>query len=540
MRFAPRALALITMLALALTGCSATPDSEINNPGGQGGEGGGNSTMTVAEQYSGNSTGPERLATPWFNSGNLSQTLTFRALFKPVSTDLQDVEPDLAESHELSADGKTLTVKLKDGLKWSDGQPITGDDVAWSLSTVLRVSQVNAIYTGAFKQIEGADAIKPEAAGLLSGVSVDGQTVTIRLQNPVSNLLPVLGQFMILPKHKLEAVDPLKMHTDAFWEQPVTSNMFKVDELSVGQFMTLGLNEHYEGKKPSITTINITGSADPISDAQSGRIDYFFSNSADQVAGMKDVSTFDSHPVEVLFYRYLIFNLSDPAGPFADPRTREALRYGIDIAGLTSSLYPDLGTVINSGVPEGFDGHDSTLPKPTYDPERAKQMLTEAGFDFTKEVRLRYYYGDQTSINFMTAVAQQLQQLGMKVNVLKFQGDATTELYENRAYEIALKGLSSFGFNEWYGEYTNSTFVKIIGEQPEIAAANAKLSQATDEAGQQAALRELQQLEQQKQLKLPMLRLNYVVYTSQRLQGPKDFANPLYNYDIKFADWTIQ
>jgi peptide/nickel transport system substrate-binding protein len=131
--------------------------------------------------------------------------------------------------------------------------------------------------------------------------------------------------------------------------------------------------------------------------------------------------------------------------------------------------------------------------------------------------------------------------LGIKVEVLKFQGDATTELYTTRQYDLALKGLSAFNVSEWYSEYSNTaTFEKIIGAQPKFAELNAQLSQAGSRRDTQNALMALQALEQQTMLKFPIHSLKQYVFVSSRISTANlKWGNPLYIYNNNFANWTV-
>ncbi len=498
-------------------------------------------TLTAAVSNSGGSdnTALEQLPTPWFNSGMLSQYLTYRGLFV-ADPDLTTVHPDLAEKSELSSDKLTLTITLKDGLKWSDGEPLTTDDVIWSMNTILKAAQANAIYINAFRQIEGADKVKAGSDVTITGLSASGNVITMKLSVPVGDMVPVLAQFMILPKHSLEKSDPLKMDKDPFWQKPVTSGMFKMGQLSPGNFYTLVPNSNYEGQKPHIKQVNVVGTADPVSDAKAGKIDTFYSSEIDVIQGMEKLKNFTSNPVEVLYYRYFIFNITEPDSPFKDIKSRQALTYAIDLKSLVPSLYPKIGVVINSGVPAGSPDHDSSIPDYTYNPDKAKSLLKAANFDFSQKVRLRYYYTDQTSINFMTAVAQQLADLGMQTDVQVFTGDATTALYTTKKWDVALKGLSAFGISEWYAELSNTpTFGQIIGPQPEFAELNKQLAEASEPSQIKSILMQLQKLAQQKLLKLPLYTLEQYVFMAKRVHGTGKFGNPLYLYDNKFVDWTL-
>lgn len=495
-------------------------------------------SITVAE-VTGGGPGVNQIPYPWTNSGSISHHVMFRPLFK-AQANLTTVGPNLASKYTISKDGKTIKVTLKSGLKWSDGQPLTTADVVWSINQSRRVATINAIYTNAFSQIVGSEDVLATNNASMSGISVSGDVITFTLKNPSNIFIPVLGQFMILPKHSLEKVDPLKIATDNYWKDPVVSGPFKVGTFSQGNFITLVPNANYEGTKPKITEINIITSADLVSDAKAGKLDYFTSNDPNTIKAMANVSTFTSNPIDVIFYRYFVFNLSEKDGLFANVKSREALKYAVDWAKLVPAMYPNQGKVINSGVLVGNAAHLSSIAKYKFDPAKAKALLKEANFDFSKTVRLRHYQSDAPSIAFMTAVAQQLTNVGMKVEMLKFQADATTELYKNRNYEISLKGLSAFNMGEWYAEYSNpNTFANIIGAQPEFAALNAQLGAATTTSVMNATYTALQKLEQQKLLKLPLFQVKQYAFVSKRISGTAKFGNPLYVYDNNFENWSV-
>jgi peptide/nickel transport system substrate-binding protein len=406
------------------------------------------------------------------------------------------------------------------------------------MNSLLRVAKSNAIYVNAFKQIVGSEAVNGTNTVNMSGITTKGNDITISLKAPVNTLIPVLAQFMILPKHVLADEDILKLDTNNYWKNPVVPGPYKVGTFSQGNFITLVPNDKYEGAKPIIKEINIIVSSNLVADAKSGKLDYFTTNDPDTIRAMSAVNTFKSAPLDVLFYRYLVVN---PTGPFSNVKAREALKYAIDWNKLVPAIYGKQGKVINSGVATGMSWHLSSIPKYKFDKTKAAALLKEANFDFSKTIRLRTYNQSQPAVMLiLTAVAQQLTEIGMKVEFLPWTGDATTELWTNRNYELALKGLSAFNVGEWFAEYSNpATFEKLLGAQPKYAALNSQLIQTTTFRDTGKILTELQKLEQQDLYKLPMHFLKQVVFISKNISGtPTKWGNPLYVYQNNIATWS--
>ena len=206
------ALALsVSMLAVILAACGGGGGSTpTGSPAG--GEGtpaaSGDGILKLAVTTGDGSSTDDKIPTPWYNR-TFATNLMFRSLLLADST-LTKTSPDLATC-EVSEDALTYTITMKDGLKWSDGEPLTADDVVWSIETAQKAAQVNPNYATAFFYI--------------SSLTADGNVITMVLNSPYSAMMDVLAQFAILPKHCLENADPLTMESDPFWTQPVTSGM---------------------------------------------------------------------------------------------------------------------------------------------------------------------------------------------------------------------------------------------------------------------------------------------------------------------------
>lgn len=141
----------------------------------------------------------------------------------------------------------------------------------------------------------------------------------------------------------------------------------------------------------------------------------------------------------------------------------------------------------------------------------------------------------------MEAIAYSWEEIGVKVDVAKFQGSSTEELFSIRDYDFSLKALSAFSYEEYYGEYTstNNNFRKVLNAATDFDALVAELAATPDAEGRAEILSELQQLEQALLYKMPLVCFNVFIYvnTGKLDVSQAEFGNPYYNYDNHFATW---
>ena len=529
-------LALTMVFGLVACGTPATPDATdptdavSNNPPATGDTPVEiDNTLYMASLIEGNG---DKISYVWNNIAFLG-SLMYRTLFL-ADTDLVGLNPDLANDYTVSDDGLVYTIDFIGG-KWSDGEDLTLEDVVFSIEANLRVATSNGIYTSAFSKIEGADAWKAGEADGLSGLAVDGNTLTITLSSPHSTLPQVLTQFAILPAHCFEGADLLELHNNEYWSKPVTSGMYTVGEMNPGNYYTLVRNEYYEGTAPKIDKVVVNLVSDIITAAQAGMVDVTNTNSVDIINELNKLDYMTMYPVDILFFRYFICNMEGVDGnenpPMQDVRVRRAILHAIDRETLAESLFPGLAHVSNMGT------------EYEYNPELAKQLLEEAGYDFNHTFRILYYYSDQGSIDFMEAIAYSLGEVGMKVEITQ-SSNGTQDLFQTRDYDVGYKGLSAFDISEWYGEYssTNSNFQNIFGGDTAFDDLILEYAAATTDADKQAVLDELGAKEAELAYKLPLFTIgNNMFINTGRVSLPDDivFGNPWYKTDISYEEWEI-
>ena len=521
------------------------------SPAGQQSSSGGSSESAKEKVFylSGNLTGTgDRVPYVWQDGDGLVPYMLFRTLLMADSK-YESTTPDLAKEWKKSDDGKTYEFTLKDDVKWSDGQALTAADVEFSVRLALKASVINGIFPAAFLKVEGAKDFKEDKADKVSGITVEGNKVTFKLTAPVGNFEQIMAQFYILPKHKLESENPLELNNSKFWNSPVTSGMYKVKEISAGNFIEYDRNENYEKAKPKFDKVVYNYISDPVLALQDGKSYFFTTNKPQEISQLDTVSSLTKKPIDILFYRYFIVNLAGIDGKgnsaLANPKVREAILYAINREELSKSIFPEISEVNNTGVPTALDAYLKTANKYEYNPEKAKQLLKEANYDASKPLVLTYYYKDQASQDFMQAVSYQLDQVGIKNEVTQITSDATTGLFKTRKYDLGYKGLSSFGYESWYGEYasTNTNFNNITNGDTSFDELTKKLTEASDVKERNAILADLQKLEQEKLLKLNLFTFkNFLYLNTEKVSIPDDvqFGNPFYKFDYKFETWDAK
>ena len=521
------------------------------SPAGQQSSSGGSSESAKEKVFylSGNLTGTgDRVPYVWQDGDGLVPYMLFRTLLMADSK-YESTTPDLAKEWKKSDDGKTYEFTLKDDVKWSDGQALTAADVEFSVRLALKASVINGIFPAAFLKVEGAKDFQEDKADKVSGITVEGNKVTFKLTAPVGNFEQIMAQFYILPKHKLESENPLELNNSKFWNSPVTSGMYKVKEVSAGNFIEYDRNENYEKAKPKFDKVVYNYISDPVLALQDGKSYFYTTNKPQEISQLDTVSSLTKKPIDILFYRYFIVNLAGIDGKgnsaLANPKVREAILYAINREELSKSIFPEISEVNNTGVPTALDAYLKTANKYEYNPEKAKQLLKEANYDASKPLVLTYYYKDQASQDFMQAVSYQLDQVGIKNEVTQITSDATTGLFKTRKYDLGYKGLSSFGYESWYGEYasTNTNFNNITNGDTSFDELTKKLTEASDVKERNAILADLQKLEQEKLLKLNLFTFkNFLYLNTEKVSIPDDvqFGNPFYKFDYKFETWDAK
>ena len=279
-----------------------------------------------------------------------------------------DVEGELAESWQVSADQKTITFKLKPNLKWSDGTPLTSTDVLWTWHAVID-DKTGSPYASDYQLVKKAE-------------TPDALTFSVTYEQAYAPALDSWAGLQILPKHLLEGQD---LHTTAFARNPVGSNYYKLDSWAHGENLKLSRNPNSvlgQAKIDKLITRIIPDNSAQFLELMADNID---SMSLDPIKYSRIIPARPELQHKLALYKelgnaytYLGFNLKHK--PFDDKRVRLAINYAIDKQEIIDGVYLGLGINIASPYKPGTRWSNPNLQPYPYDPAKARELLKAAGF----------------------------------------------------------------------------------------------------------------------------------------------------------------
>lgn len=341
--------------------------------------------------------------------------LLFSGLFTYSGSTNSDLKGALAESWKWSDDGKSITIKLRDGLTFSDGTPLTADDVAFTLTRLLD-PKTKAPYQGTYANIKGAKDFTSGKAKTVAGIAViDPKTVRFDLEKPAPYFLNQLG----LPTAGIVSRKAVEKYGDTFGENPVGAGPFVLEKWTRGQELVLARNpKYYREGLPYLDKIHFKlGISDNLQMMmlQKGENDLIApvasSDYANVMADPKLKSNYLSAPGPRVFY--IGMNVEMP--PFNNKLVRQALNYAVDKERLVQ-LQNGRGMVMKGVLPPWINGYDESMKPYPYDPEKAKQLLAQAGFPsgFETDFYVPDFMGQP---KIAAAVQSDLEKIGVKVNI---------------------------------------------------------------------------------------------------------------------------
>lgn len=279
-----------------------------------------------------------------------------------------DLAGELAESWQVAADNKTITFKLKSGLQWADGKPLTSEDVLFTWQLVTD-EKTHSPYASDYQLVTKAEA-------------PDAQTFIVHYSQPFAPALESWASLQVLPKHKLAGQD---IHTTSFAQKPLGSHYYQLKEWRHGEYLKLEKNPKSVLGPANIDTLVERIIPDPAAQFLELMADNIDSMNMDPITYARIIPSRPALQAQLNQYKelgnsytYLGFNLKRK--PFDDVRIRKAINYAIDKQEIIDGVYLGLGIAIASPYKPGTRWSNPQLTPYPFDPAKAKQLLVEAGY----------------------------------------------------------------------------------------------------------------------------------------------------------------
>lgn len=276
------------------------------------------------------------------------------------------LEGDLAKSWDISEDGRTIAFHLREGVTWHDGQPFTSADVLFTYQVYINPKTPTS-YAEAYRQVTSASAPDP-------------LTFVVNYDKPYAPALASWG-VSILPKHLLEGAEITKSPLS---RQPIGTGPYVFKEWIAGEKIVLEANPHYYEGRPYIKRVVyrvIPDQSTQFLELQSGGLDYMGLTPI-QYSTQTETTAFKRHFNKYRYlsfsYTYLGYNLEKPL--FQDRRVRQALTHAVNKQEIIDGVLLGLGQPATGPYKPDTWVYNPNIKRYPYDPERARQLLAEAGW----------------------------------------------------------------------------------------------------------------------------------------------------------------
>lgn len=410
-------VALVVLAAAAVAGCGGGGESEqAEGPPKRGG------TMSIGEISEVATLDPSKV-------GDVMSIHVVSQIMEPLFTLNREekVVPWLVTNYRSSPDLRHWVFRLRPGVRFSNGQPLTAKDVAFSLDKVRK--SVNWGFM--FETIESVTAPSPS-------------TVVIETKDPA----PALVSELAVPAAGIVPDDYAGMSEGEFAQDPIGTGPFKLDSWARGQALTLGRNPHYwQRNRPYLDQVVFKGvpeAGSRIAQLRSGALD------AIQEPPMSQIAELERSPgvkvEEFSFGRGENLDLSTYNPLFRDPRAREAVDIALDREAIVKVALAGHGKPAGSSFPPSQLFWNPQIEPPKHDPARARKLLAEAVEDtgLAPKFTLTYLAGNTQASTSAQVMQQDFEAVGFDVTLKPLDQSALVEAFFSGEYEA----LAVFGEDE--------------------------------------------------------------------------------------------
>lgn len=506
---------------------------------------------------------PDAEILEWFDEGLLTWDENYVYTNDGAATYEQDEE-----------DENTFIFTIQEGVNWHDGEPVTAEDWEFAHEVIGHPDYDGIRYGSDFTNIEGMEEYHDGEADDISGIDVvDDQTLEITYKEVTPSLLTGSIWTYPLAKHIFGDMDVADISSSKeVREEPIGFGPFKVESITPGESVTLSKNEDYWRGEPNLdeVTVKVVDPTVAAQSLQSGEVDAVDTFPTDQFPDNADMSNVEFLGITDRALTYIGFKLGewdadagevvpDPNAKMADKNLRQAMWHAVDNDAVGERFYHGLRwngtTLIPPSHPEF---HDETNPGREYDPEKAKELLDEAGYVDTDEDGFREDPdGNELVINFASMSGgdtaepianyymQAWEEVGLKVELLDGRLQEFNTFYDRveaddpeiDIYQGAWNtGIDVDPRNLWGGEST-SNYTRWTSEENDQLLEDGVSEEAFDEEYRQDVYNEWQEMMVEEVPVFPTVyRAELVAVNNRVINYSIGDGTGLYKYDIAVTE----
>jgi peptide/nickel transport system substrate-binding protein len=372
---------------------------------------------------------------------------------------------DLAESWDISADGKTFTFHLRKGVEWHDGTTFTANDCLFTYQK-LTDPKVATPYSSSYMDVAKAEV-------------VDRLTFRVTYKEPFS---PALESWSmgIIPRHLLEGKD---LNTSEFNRKPVGTGPYKLKEWIAGQKIVLEANDRYFEGRPKIDHYIyriIPDSSTMFQELLSGGVDFMGLNPLQYLRKSETRRIRENYrkfryPANA--FTYLGYNLGSPL--FSDKKVRQALAYAIDRQSIIDGVLMGIGRPCTGPFSHVSWAYNPKIEPYPFDPERARRMLEEAGWKDTNndgvlekdgrpfQFTILTNQGNNERIKASEIIQQNFRKAGIDAKIRVMEWQAFLEQIDKRTFDAIILGWSMSRdpdlYDIWHSSKTKKGEYNFVG-----------------------------------------------------------------------------
>lgn len=425
-------LVLVVGLVFSLPGCSG------------GGTSSSGKTLTIAILADPGTADVQLTTEDYMLPINCFDRLVEAVTTAPGKSELQG---GLAQSWEVTTDGLNYTFHLRQGVKFTNGEELTSDDVVYTFDRMLNPA-TKALNTDFLDMIKGAqDRLDGKATSVAGLKALDKYTVQITLDTPFAPFLAGLA----VPGCSIYNKKATEAAGEKFGTSPVGTGPFMIKKWTYNSEIDLVANPNYFRGKAAVDNLIVKIVPDPETQRmmfETGKIDVFdLDNATSQIPYFKGQDKWKNQIVSGPRVGTEYYALNQKVAPFDNPKVREAVEYAIDRQALIDSLMPGTAVPAKGILSPGLAGYNADLPGFPYDLAKAQQLMKDAGYPNGVKTECWQTTDSPDTLKINQTVQSMLAKVGITMEIKQVDSATWSDSRKNGLIPMYLQNWSA-DFND--------------------------------------------------------------------------------------------